>query len=138
MVALLKFHLDTEPPAPPPVIDDVLELTLTPQGVICDCVVPYGSWLGYRRSEIVWRHISALLPDLAEIEIMCGEELNPRLRFLSHIGHLFRLVDSDGKPCRGELFIRDTENRGHELRAMIFPADAKQRGIIAGSRQCIP
>jgi hypothetical protein len=63
-----------------------------------------------------------LLPQLGEIKLMCGKQINPRLRFLFRIGHQFQLVSFSGKYLEGTLFINDMENRGrHYLRTMIFP-----------------
>ena len=106
--------------------DNKIRLTLNEQGMICDYDIPAGDPLGYRRSELAWRHISVLLPELAGINLMRDGQINPRLRFLSHIGHRFQLVGRGGKPCLGKLFIHDVENSGrHDLRAMIFPVEGE-------------
>ncbi len=99
-----------------------MELVLNELGMICDWNSQFRDWLGYRRSDLVFRHISVLLPKLAEIKLMCGKQINPRLRFLFRIGHRFQLVDFGGKYFEGTLFINEMENRGRRyLRTTILP-----------------
>jgi PAS domain-containing protein len=99
-----------------------MELVLNELGMICDWNSQFRDWLGYRRSDLVFRHISILLPKLAEMKLMCGRQINPRLRFLFRIGYQFQLVGFAGKQFEGRLFINNMENRGrHYLRTMIFP-----------------
>jgi hypothetical protein len=99
-----------------------MELVLNELGMICDWNSQFRSWLGYRRSDLVFRHISVLLPKLANIKLMCGKQINPRLRFLFRVGYQFQLVSFAGRQVEGTLFINDMENRGrHYLRTIIFP-----------------
>jgi PAS domain-containing protein len=99
-----------------------IELILNELGMICDWNSQFRDWLGYRRSDLVFRHISVLLPKLAEIKLMCGKQINPRLRFLFRVGHRFQLVGFGGKYLEGTLFINEMENRGRRyLRTTIFP-----------------
>ena len=83
--------------APPSAFDNKIELTLNEQGMICDCNIPTGDLFGYGRGELAWGHISELMPELAAIKPMRDGQINPRLRFLSHIGHRFQLLSLSGK-----------------------------------------
>lgn len=125
MMAVLGVQQATEYiKALPGVFDNKMELTLNEQGIICDCNIPVGDLFGYRRSELAWRHISELMPELAGIKLMHDGRINPRLHFLSHIGHRFQLLGLGGKLFEVKLFIRDMEIQGrHDLRAMIFPVE---------------
>lgn len=114
MVSALKIF--------PCAFDNKIDLTLNEQGMICDCNIPTGDLFGYRHNELAQRHISELMPELTAITLMRGGQINPRLRFLSHIGHRFHLIGLGGKLFEVKLFIRDMENQGHHyFRAMIFP-----------------
>jgi len=108
--------------APPSAFDNKIELTLNEQGMICGCDIPTGDLFGYRRGASAWGHISELMPELAAIKLMRDGQINPRLRFLSHIGHRFQLISFGGKLFDVKFFIRAIENQGQRyLRAMIFP-----------------
>ena len=108
--------------APISAFDKKIELTLNEQGMVCDCTILTGDLFGYRHGELAWGHISELMPELAAIKLICDGQINPRLRFLSHIGHRFQLLSLGGKPVDVKFFIRDIENQGRRyLRAMIFP-----------------
>lgn len=108
--------------APPSAFDNKIELTLSEQGMICGCNIPTGDLFGYRRDASAWGHISELMPELASIKLMRDGQINPRLRFLSHIGHRFQLISFGGKLFDVKFFIRAIENQGQRyLRAMIFP-----------------
>lgn len=115
-------------------LDHTMDLTLNEQGMICDCNMDGMEALGYRRSDLAWQHISALVPELAGIKLMLGEKINPRLHFLSRIGYRFRLIGQGGKHMEGELFIRDMEQPGKRfLRAMIFPVmGGSEAGLMHG------
>ena len=90
--------------------------------MIRGCTIPTGDLFGYRRGASVWGHISELMPELAAINLMRDGQINPRLRFLSHIGHRFQLLSFGGKLFDVKFFIRDIENNSRRyLRAMIFP-----------------
>jgi hypothetical protein len=64
-----------------------------------------------------------LLPQLAKIALMPGEQINPRLRFLSRIGHHFEVAGLDGANFVRELFFHIVENSGRRhLRVILCPA----------------
>ena len=126
MVAALRVPYLEQLMAPRSAFDNKIDLSLNEQGMIFDCNVPTGGLFGYRRSELAWRHISELMPELAGIKLMRDDQVNPRLRFLSHIGHRFQLLGLGGKPFEVRFFILDMENQGRRyLRAMIFPFEVE-------------
>jgi len=90
--------------------EDMAALTLDERGMICDCDPAAEALFKCRRSELVWRHVSLLLPQLAEFELMPNGQANPRLRFLCHIGQRFQAVAQDGEHFASELFLNLLDN----------------------------
>ena len=130
---LMTPNLPKQLMAPPSTFDNKIELTLNEQGMICGCNILTDDLFGYRRGASAWGHISELMPELAAIKLMRDGQINPRLRFLSHIGHRFLLLSVSGKLFDVKLFIREIENQGRRyLRAMIFPFEVEfdAAGII--------
>jgi len=102
--------------------DNRMELTLNEQGMIRGCNIPCGNLFGYRRGALVWVHLSELMPEFSLIYLVRAGQINPRLRFLSRIGHRFKLISLDGKLINVKFFIRLVEKQGQRyLRVMIFP-----------------
>lgn len=100
----------------------MLELTLSENGMIRECSRACGKCLGCSPGELLWQHVSVLLPQLAGIPLMLGGQINPRLRFLSHIGRQFELVGKSGARFLSEVFFTDIENLGrHYLHLVIRP-----------------
>lgn len=99
--------------------EDVAALTLDERGMICDCNCSSETLFKYRRSEMVWRHVSMLLPQLAELEVMQNHQPNTHLRFLSRIGRHFQAVTQDGAPFASELFLNLLDSTGHGRLSLI-------------------
>lgn len=109
---------------------DKIELTLNEQGMICGCDIPAGDLFGYCHDASAWGHISELMPELASIKLMRDGRINPRLRFLSRIGHRFQLLSLGGKLFDVKFFIRKTESQGRRyLSVMIFPFDVEFNAV---------
>lgn len=103
--------------------DNQAVLMLNDHGLIRECNQTCEKLFGYLSGEILWRHISTLLPQLAGIALMSGKQINPRLHFLTHIGHHFEVVGLGGIHFASQLFISEVENLGqHYLRLIIRPA----------------
>lgn len=131
--ALMTPNLPKQLMAPPSTFDNKIELTLNEQGMIYGCIILTGDLFGYRRGVSAWGHISELMPELAAIELMRDGQINPRLRFLSHIGYRVQLLSLSGKLFDVKFFIHEIENQGRRyLRAMIFPFEVEfdAAGII--------
>lgn len=106
----------------------VAMLMLNDKGMIRDCNEAAGRLFGCQPSQLVWQHISMLLPQLAETVLMQGEQINPRLRFLSRIGHRFEVATSGSAGFASELFFHSVESSGrHLLRVLIRPAEGEAR-----------
>jgi len=113
--------------------EDVAALTLDDSGMICDCNRAGEVLFKYRRSDLVRQHVSMLLPQLADMDLMQNGEVNPRLRFLCHIGRSFQAVAQDGQRFAGELFLNVLNNmsRGH-VSLLVRPA--QEPAIDGGQR----
>lgn len=94
--------------------EDMAALTLDARGMVSHCNHAAGVLFKYPPSELVWRHVSLLLPQLANVDLVKDGEPNPRLRFLSRIGRPFQAVARDGKCFAGELYLNvlDATGRG--------------------------
>lgn len=84
--------------------------TLDCDGTIHDCNPTAERLFGYRRDELVLRHISLLLPQLAEVHWVEDGQPNPHLRFRGHIGHPFQAVTRNGNHFTSKMFLNDLGN----------------------------
>ena len=99
-------------------------LTLDERGMIRDCNGSGEVLFGYRRNELVWRHVSILLPQLSGTPLLRDGEVDPQLDFLCHCGKLFALHNRLGNILPSELSLVQLENAGrHVLRLMVRPID---------------
>jgi hypothetical protein len=97
-------------------------LTVDANGLIRNCNKAAGKIMGCECSKLVWQHVSNVLPQLSETELMQGDHINPRLRFLSRVGHRFQLAIPGGRQECGRIFFNDLENAGrHIIRLIIYP-----------------
>ena len=102
--------------------DGVADLLLDQRGMIRGCNGASANLFGYRRSEIVWQHISLLLPQLADTNLVCDGELNPRLLFLCRIGGYFKAQRQNGQSFASDLFLMNLSNPGSsDLRMIVRP-----------------
>lgn len=98
-------------------------LTLDSRGMIRDCNKAGEALFKRRRSDLIWRHVSILVPQLANMELVQNSGPNARLRFLSRIGRHFRVVKGDGESFDGELFLNVLDSRGYgHLLLIVRPA----------------
>lgn len=102
--------------------DEVAVLMLNYNGMIRDCNNACRTLLGCVSSRLIWRHVSMLLPQLTEVALTVGGHINPRLRFLSRIGHLFEVVSPGGERFFSRLFFNEVGGPGRQnLRVIISP-----------------
>lgn len=108
---------------PPPVVEDgVATLLLDQRGMIRGCNGASENLFGYRRSEVVWQHVSMLLPQLADTDLVCDGQLNPRLLFLCRIGGYFKAQKHNGQSFASDLFLLDLSNSdSSDLRLIVRP-----------------
>jgi PAS domain-containing protein len=80
--------------------------------MIRDCNRAGEALFKYRRRELVWRHVSMLVPQLATSDLMQDGQPNPRLRFLNRIGRRFEAVAHDGERFATDLFLNLLDSTG--------------------------
>lgn len=104
--------------------DKLAVLTLDGRGMICDCNCAGEALFGYLLSELVWRHVSMLLPQLAELELIQDGRPNAHLRFLCRIGQPFQAVTQNRECFTGQLFLNILDAKGSgRLTLIVRPAD---------------
>lgn len=104
---------------------DSVVLMLNDKGMIRECSKTSRQILGCPSSLLIWKHISLLLPQLEKVQLTDGKRINPRLQFLSHIGHRFEVVCPDGQHIESEMFINNVETSGNDyLRVILRPVFA--------------
>lgn len=102
--------------------DDRLVLTLHLNGMITECNKAGGRLLDCLPSELVWRHISQLLPQLKNVTLMQGQNLSSYLQFLSHVGYKFEVISLKGARLLGKAFFCEIGSMDHRfLRVIICP-----------------
>lgn len=101
---------------------DQIVLMIDANGLIRQCNKTAGKFMGCPTSKLVWQHISSLLPQLGNMNLLADGQLNPRLRYLSRIGHHFQLDISDDIPHSACIFVHELESAGrYYLRLIICP-----------------
>jgi len=107
--------------------DNRLVLTLHYNGMITDCNKAGGKLLGCLPSELIWQHVSRLLPQLKNIALMQGQNLNPYLRFLSRVGYKFDVISLKGVHLVCKVFFCEIGCMGHRfLRVIVCPLSQEQ------------
>lgn len=86
-------------------MNDLAVIALDDLGVIQNCNAMCEPMFGYRQDELPGRHISILLPQLQDTEVVQGERVNSHLAFLCHSGIPFNAQRLDGRQFTIELFI---------------------------------
>jgi PAS domain-containing protein len=99
-----------------------LVLTLHYNGMITECNKAGGKLLGCLPSELIWQHISRLLPQLKNVALMEGANLNPYLHFLSRVGYKFEVISLRGARLIARVFFCEIGSMEHRfLRVIICP-----------------
>ncbi len=99
-----------------------LILTLHYNGMITECNKAGSRLLNCRPSELVWQHISRLLPQLKNVALMEGANLNPYLHFLTRVGYKFDVMSLKGARLVAKVFFCEVGNIEHRyLRVIICP-----------------
>lgn len=84
---------------------DLAVLTLNDLGVIRDCSRACEQVFGYLPEELAGRHVSMLLPQLPDTELVQEGRINSRLAHLCHCAFSFQARRRDGRCFASELFI---------------------------------
>jgi PAS domain-containing protein len=99
-----------------------LVLTLHYNGMITECNKAGGKMLGCLPSELIWQHVSRLLPQLKNVALMEGPNLNPYLHFLSRVGYKFEVISLRGARFIARVFFCEIGDMEHRfLRIIICP-----------------
>ncbi len=96
MYALTAVKLTREPDA---------VLSVDDKGTIWDCNPASEVLFGCKRNELTGRHISVVLPELENSQLVQDGRPNPRLRFLCRIGRHFRVALRNGRSFPSDLFL---------------------------------
>lgn len=78
-------------------------LTVDERGMICDCSRAGEILFGYSLRDLVWQHVSKLLPELSGIQLVKNGRLNSQLGFLSRCGQPFLAINRLGNICLNNL-----------------------------------
>ena len=116
------------PPVPVGAGEGAAALALDGRGVICDCDRAGEMLFNYRRSEMVWHHVSMVLPQLSHLSLIRDGQVDPRLHFLSRIGRPFAAATRDGRNFACELFFNVLDGSGRGRVSLIV----RQVGELAG------
>lgn len=84
---------------------DLAVLTLNDQGMIRDCSRACEQVFGYPPEELAGRHVSMLLPQLPDTDLVQEGRINARLAHLCHCAVAFQARRRDGRCFASELFI---------------------------------
>ena len=103
-------------------------LMLNENGLIINCNETATKRLGCMTSQVVWQPISNFLPNLAGTVLTQNGQINPRLRFLSRIGHLFDVKSPDGEAFQCRVFFNEVENYGRRHLCLVI-SPASQAGM---------
>lgn len=85
--------------------DETLAIVFDENGVIQDCSNNCESVVGYRRGELISRHISKLVLQFALFPLFVNGQVNPRLDFLSHCGIPFAIQHRHGRTSNRRMSI---------------------------------
>ena len=102
---------------------DAATLALDEHGLIRNCNGAGETLFDYGFSELFTQHVSLLLPQLADMELLQDGQPNPHLRYLCRIGHQFQAQRKDGRSFSSEIFLNliDSEGGGR-LSLIVRPA----------------
>ena len=105
-------------------VTQVAMLILTEDGVIVDANHEAEELLTISSGQIHKLHVSRIISALGKIDLLDSDKkrVNAYLRFLSRIGHKFKLRSLSGTEFSGELFFSDIESiHQHTIAVKIQP-----------------
>lgn len=105
-------------------------LLLSTDGLIVDVNEEGTRLLNYSMQRSDRLHVSQVLPGLAKTDLLekGGERVSSYLRFLSRIGHHFKVIAMNGGEFLAELYFSDLNHAsGHQILIMIYPAPEASR-----------
>ena len=97
-------------------------LILDESGIIRDCNNTE-ELFGYKLRELLSQHISKLLPQLTEFELVQDGKFNPKFSYLCRCGHLFKAKNRDGATFFSELSLVNLNHTGKRiLKLYVLPS----------------
>jgi PAS domain S-box-containing protein len=97
-------------------------LSLDERGMILDCSKSFRTLFGFRRSDLVWQHVSTLFPQLADIELVQAGQVNSLLNYLCRCGKLYQAINRQGDTFSINLSFVRIEYKGKGiLRLIVHP-----------------
>ncbi|MDO8988757.1 MAG: hypothetical protein Q7U91_03905 [Sideroxyarcus sp.] len=103
---------------------DPAALSLDECGLIRDCSNSLESLFGFGRSDLLSRHVSVLLPQLAGVELVKEGQVDPLLKYLCRCGQLYQAQNRQGENFASNLSIVCLENKGQRVLRMIVRPSA--------------
>jgi PAS fold len=104
--------------------NDPPALSLDERGMILECSKSFEVLFGFRRSSLVWHHISMLFPKLTGVELVQAGQLNPLLKYLCRCGQLYLAQNKRGDTFASYLSFVHIEYGGkRSLRLIVRPLD---------------
>ena len=94
-------------------------LSLDERGMIKDCSKSFEKLVGFRRGELVWRHVSMVFPELKDVELFQDGQINPMLSYLSRCGQQYQLQNSLGEAIPERLNFVCIDNAGKRTLRLI-------------------
>ncbi|OIQ80403.1 hypothetical protein GALL_378370 [mine drainage metagenome] len=105
--------------------EGMIVLMLNENGMILNCNSVAVRRFGCTTSQLLWQPISKFLPKLSGTVLMQNGKFNPRLRFLSRIGHLFDVMSTGGEIFQSRVFFNEVENYGRQNLCLVICPEAQ-------------
>lgn len=112
---------------------DLVVLAINDLGLIRDCSEACEQVFGYLPSELVGCHVSTLLPQLAETELVQDGRIDARVAYLCHCGFVFQAQHRDGLHFAIELFINRLDH--HNVAVLVRSLEAPVGNVATGQIQ---
>jgi hypothetical protein len=94
-------------------------LSLDERGMIKDCSKSFESLVGFRRSELVWHHVSIVFPELKDVELFQNGQINPMISYLSRCGQPYQALNRQGEINAERLNFVILDNQGKRTLRLI-------------------
>jgi PAS domain S-box-containing protein len=94
-------------------------LSLDERGMIKDCSKSFEELVGFRRSELAWRHVSMVLPELKDMDLFHDGQINPMLSYLSRCRQQYLVQNSQGETFSERFNFVNIENIGKRTLRLI-------------------
>lgn len=105
--------------------NDPPALSLDERGMIQDCSKSFEKLFGFKHCDLVWQHISCVLPQLSGVDLVQTGRLNPFLNYLCHCGHHYEVQNRQGDSFSCNLSFVHVEFGGRRsLRLIVNPSCA--------------